>query len=189
MTQQADNDALSKARDRLCQEIGRNLLRFQLLELLLKDLVSTSKVEVTLDSVKRPQTDQQTLGGISTRFFEEVVSDLEPTPANDQTNHLRFESHLRISLKEDAKAEWIERVRKLVKERNDLIHTSLKTMDLKSVESCQKEIDFLVLQRGRIQHEIDWLKAFRNSQAEMRKEISELLKDPDFFQKLTGIRQ
>lgn len=178
------NEKLNKARDRICQETGRNLLRFQLLELLLKDLVSNSKIEVTLESVKQPKTDQQTLGGISTRFFEEVVSELDPLRASDQTNHAKIETYFRITLKEEAKAEWIDRVRKLIKERNDLIHTSLKTMDLKSVESCQKEIDLLIQQRSRIQFEIDWLKEFRNSQTEMRKEISELLKDPTLFDQL-----
>lgn len=177
---------LREAHDQLCQEIGRNLLRFQLLELLLKDLVSKSKVEVTLDSVKQPNADQQTLGGISTRFFEEVVSELDPTQANDQSNHLKIEFSFRIPLNQEAKNEWMDRVRKLIKERNDLIHTSLKTMDLKSVESCQKEIDYLTLQRSRIQLEVDWLKEFRNSQSEMRKEISKLLEDPTLFQQPNG---
>ncbi|MDQ8182207.1 hypothetical protein [Pelagicoccus sp. SDUM812005] len=73
-----------------------------------------------------------------------------PSQANDQSNHLKVGFNYRIPLKDEAKTEWMDRVRKLTKERNDLIHTSLKTMDLKSVEGCQKEIDFLVLQRSRI---------------------------------------
>lgn len=166
-----DPKDLKKAHDRLCQEIGRNLLRFQLLELLLKDLVAKSKVEVTLDSVKQPQTGQQTLGGISTRFFEEVVSELDPVQTSDESNHLKCEFYFRIPLNEEAKTEWMDRVRKLIKERNDLIHTSLKTMSLDTPGSCQKEIEQLLVQRKRIQLEIDWLKSARNGRSKMMKEI------------------
>ncbi|MDQ8184572.1 hypothetical protein [Pelagicoccus sp. SDUM812002] len=83
----------------------------------------------------------------------------------------------------------MDRVRKLIKERNDMIHTSLKTMDLKSVESCQKEIDFLVLQRNRIQLEINRLKAFSNSLSDLSKDAAEFLKDPELFEQLTKGQQ
>lgn len=84
-------------------------------------------------------------------------------------------------LTEEAKEEWMERVRKLIKERNDLNYTSLKTMELKSVESCQKEIDFLLHQRNRIQLEIDWRKTASNSLKDLSKDAASFLNDPELF--------
>lgn len=183
VNKETKSEELSKAHDQLCREIGRNLLRFQLLELLLKDLVSKSKIKVTLNSIKQPKTDSQTLGGISTRFFEEIVSELSLISADKtvaSADELSIETRFNVALEGKAKTEWMNRLGDLIKERNALVHTSLKTMNFGTPEDCRIEIEKLIDQREQIQREISWLKSFCKSQSEMMKEIAKLLRDPDF---------
>ncbi|MBC2605620.1 hypothetical protein [Pelagicoccus albus] len=187
MSETPETEEMRELRNLLYQEIGKNLLRFQLLEILLKDLVSKSDLKIKGEEISKPQTEQQTLGGISTRFFDKVVSDIDSKLAelaNHNTSQTTIFSGFRIKLEGEAKEEVTERMRKLVDERNDLVHTSLKTMDLETVESCRREIKTLQDQRVRIQREIVWLKSILEINSETMEKVFEELERPGFLHQI-----
>ncbi len=169
------------ARAQVFQLIGRNVLRFQQMELMLKDMISKSRISVTLgespdDRERRSQAiHKKTMGLLAGQLFDEAIlgqppSD-EPTffPEADKAV-ANGKAHIGIAFKlhlsEEDHALWKERFQKLIDERNELVHASLRHMNLETLDGCNKEIAALEDQRSRISAEFEHIKRLHQSISE-----------------------
>ena len=162
---------LTSARLLVYQGVGRNVLQFQRLELLLKDLLGWhqgSYTDETLaDEMKQRHEVQEkrTLGGLTGDLFQKVIQkqtdgDVDPTHGADPT---KFSHRFVITTSEEIHEEWHCRLKALVEERNQLVHLSLLDWDLDTLEGCQAVVAELDEQRGRIGAELDKVILYHDS--------------------------
>jgi hypothetical protein len=127
-------------------KIGRNVVLFQKLEILLKILVSRSEIGGGVDDLKRlhnaraAEIFRKTLGQLAGDYVEGCLgpeADEAPaTPKNLNGMHIsmKFSMEHNPEYYEAKKAE----LAKLVADRNDLVHhLLLQELDITSTESCQ----------------------------------------------------
>lgn len=192
----------SDARKEIQRVVGRNLLNFQRVEFLLKHLLGRSTVlgDVSdlVGALKRRQSkvSTQMLGLLAHQLFDEfLVSSSEPPPDTPQSGGNRsgsgreFAFAATITINEQHHAEWKERMAKLVKDRNWLVHQFLETFPpdtLDTQEGCQRALDALNQQHGRIREELEALKWLIESLEEMQGTLRESLHDPKFRRDLFG---
>lgn len=172
---------LPSARNLAYQGVGRNVLLFQRLELLLKYLLARHQgsytPETMVDELKRREeaVERRTLGMLAGDMFEKVI--LKPTggdfvPADDAAAG-KASHRFGITITEELHQEWQSRLNGLVDERNRLVHLSLLTWDLNTIEGCQAAITKLDEQRGRIAAEFEQVKRFREFLTQCLKELCE----------------
>jgi len=172
---------LTSARNLTYQGVGRNVLQFQRLELLLKYLLARHQGaythETMADELKRREetVEKKTLGMLAGELFEQVI--LKPgsgdfTPA-DGADSGKVSHRFGITITEELHQAWQSRLKSLVEDRNRLVHLSLLTWDLNTIEGCQAAIAALDEQRGRIATEFEQVKRFRDFFTQCLKELHE----------------
>jgi hypothetical protein len=176
---------LTAARNLAYQGVGRNLLQFQRLELLLKYLLERHQgsytIETMVDEMKRREKAQErkTLGLLSGDLFEKVI--LKPAsddflPADDAKEG-QFSHRFGIRIAEEVHQEWQSRLKDLVDERNRLVHLSLLNWDLDTIEGCQAVVAELDEQRGRIVAEFERVKRYYEFFTQSMKQVLEEMMD------------
>ena len=176
---------LTAARNLAYQGVGRNLLQFQRLELLLKYLLGRHQgyytIETMVDEMKRREEAQErkTLGLLAGDLFEKVI--LKPAsddflPADDAKEG-QFSHRFCIRITEEVHQEWQSRLKDLVDERNRLVHLSLLNWDLDTIEGCQAVVAELDEQRGRIVAEFERVKRYYEFFTQSMKQVLEEMMD------------
>ena len=176
---------LTAARNLAYQGVGRNLLQFQRLELLLKYLLGRHQgyytIETMVDEMKRREEAQErkTLGLLAGDLFEKVI--LKPAsddflPADDAKEG-QFSHRFGIRIAEEVHQEWQSRLKDLVDERNRLVHLSLLNWDLDTIEGCQAVVAELDEQRGRIVAEFERVKRYYEFFTQSMKQVLEEMMD------------
>jgi hypothetical protein len=168
--------------DEVLRRVGRNLLLFQQIELLLKALLSSAGIagyaaEIPTKSAQRAkEVAGKTLGQLAQQYQEEVLA------RNDHESHgpddLRepwFSYRFAIEADEAA----IERDRAvldaLVAERNDLAHTFLTRWKASSAASTEEALGYLDAQRERAIPVRDHLKSVLEALKEGQQQSAEYL--------------
>jgi hypothetical protein len=181
----ATNPELTSARNLAYQGAGRNLLQFQRLELLLKYLLGRHQgaytIETMVDEMKRCEKAQErkTLGLLAGDLFEKVIlkqtrGDVVPA---DGAGSGKFSYRFGITITEEIHQEWQSRLKDLVDERNQLVHLSLLTWDLDTIEGCQAVVAVLDEQRGRIVAEFEQVKRYHEFFTQCMQRLHEELMD------------
>ena len=179
------------ARARVFQLIGRNVLRFQRIELVLKSLVAGSQISITAGEVptaheRRIQaTNKKSMGLVAGQLFEEVLSNQPPAdddvPVSREEAKAGNKAHIGFSWKIHIPMEehlhWKTRLQKLIEERNELIHTSLLRLNLETLEGCQQGLASLEEQATCVLAEIERLKPLHEGAVESKRALLELLSD------------
>jgi len=138
------NPELTAARDLVYQGVGRNVLQFQRLELLLKRLLGCHQSTYTAETFKEDLTkrleaqDKKTLGLLAGDLFTKVILKARPVGPADNAPPDRLSIRFGITTSEAATHEvWQAQLKALVEERNQLVHTSLLNWNLDTPEGCQ----------------------------------------------------
>tara|TARA_R110002096_G_scaffold199271_14_gene383123 strand:+ start:164 stop:715 length:552 start_codon:yes stop_codon:yes gene_type:complete len=146
---------MSSLGEKALQKIGRNVVGLQKIELLLKTLVSLSKIEGNSSDIdqrfesRKGSIDKMTLGTVTREYFENLHSescDDTKFPDDDVYISLKF----RFDMKEEDVSSFQEFHKELVEERNHLIHGKLAYFDPSSSDMCLDLIDDLDTQYDRI---------------------------------------
>lgn len=148
---------LEEARNSALQKIGRNVLNLQKLEAMLRYLllVSDNTAPASTFSAEHAKRAKRIarmpMGELVERAAKDIfVSQEEKSkiPAGIQEPWLSF----RFSIESDdaTRLEWRKNLRKVVQERNALIHKMLSNFDPHAVESCRALSAVLDEQRARI---------------------------------------
>jgi len=173
-------------RDEVFRKIGRNLLNFQKIELMLKHLITYGRMSGYMSELKKNKerraatVHKQTMGNLIGQFIENTLLGLDDSPQST-TEHK--EPYLSFSFAVNADADFYESKRQalksLVNDRNDLIHHLLPRFNLNSIESCLEIEQYLDQQRERLIPEYDHLKSF----------IESLISHADFLNSEEGKKQ
>lgn len=192
------------ARAQVFQLIGRNVLRFQRIELVLKSMVAGSQISITQGESPTAHerhvqtTHKSSMGLVAADFFKDVITDQPPiddVPVSREeakaaaAGKVHIGHSFKVHLSPDEHIQWKDRLKKLIEERNELIHTSLLRMDLTTLTGCQQALASLEEQSTRVLEEIERLKPLHQSAVEAKEALRELLSDPSFIESLLPPKQ
>lgn len=188
--------APSETRKEVQRAVGRNLLNFQRVELLLKHLLGRSAVLgnvsdlVAAHEQRQKRVSEQTLGMLIRQLFEEFLFSRSAPPPDsllpDQRRELRDREiafAATITLGDEHHAEWKARLEKIVNERNWLVHHFVEHFppdQLDSDEGCKKALARLNAQHELFGRELSGLKMLIEHLHELHTTMQERLKDPQF---------
>ncbi len=181
---------LIKIRDEVFRKIGRNLLNFQKIELMLKHIITNGRMSGYISEIKANQEQRsaavhkQTMGNLVGQFVENTLLDHEE--ASQAPIDLK-EPYFSFSFTVNADADFFNSKRQalkfLVDDRNDLIHHLLPRFNGNSIESCLETERYLDQQRERLIPEYEHLKELIESLEEGKKVHAEFLSSEE------GIKQ
>jgi hypothetical protein len=133
----------------IARRIGRNVLLYQRIELILKELDRFSGISGTREELPRviskahKRSQGHTMGGAASRFLEQAASELSEEPVDLKGEEVHLSLHWSIKDGKLSRQKRGERFQSLVKDRNRLVHGILKEFDLTSVESCEELLEWL----------------------------------------------
>jgi len=183
-----DSDAeLKSIKDDVFREIGKNVLAFQIVEHLLKALVSIGQIEgvaselAAVRDLRMAQTAKLTMGGLASRFADEILS----APIDDPNEvHARNEVRISFSFAFESDDAFCEQqklaLKMLVEQRNELIHHFVPKWDWKSVESMRAALLRLEFLRKQTEAQRDFLNDVLRIYNETVKEHSAFLNSDEF---------
>ena len=132
----------------LFAKIGRNVVLFQQLEMMLKHLISRSEMSGVASELEAKQkkrtkeTFRKTLGQLAGDYVGDILQPVanEPDFSKEPENLTEPWFSIKFSFGDSEKfqAEMREHMADLVTQRNDLIHKMLPRLDLESDEKCNE---------------------------------------------------
>lgn len=185
---------IEEARRKMFELIGRNLLRFQKLEIVLKASVSGSKRTVVSDEMpprhirRAEEIRRSTLGMVAGEYFESVVvpqaapsTEEKPILPDAPHDKICFQVSFRTELPPEEHARLEERLRKLVDERNRLVHGFLLQFRIGTADECRAAIRHLEDQAQRIAIEFDFARTLYVRFEEGRRELMDYIQSEHFI--------
>jgi len=179
---------LSSIKDELFRKVGRNLINYQTIEQLLKQLILSSRISgpiSQLEEIRKQKSEEvkvQTMGTLAGQFIENTYQ--APKASSNQQAEIK-ETHLSTSFYFDVSDDVLESrkadLKKITDARNNLVHHLLPRLDLNSIESClaiSRELDEQREEQSKeIEHLISLIKQIGNSM----KEYTEFLKSDEGY--------
>lgn len=148
------NAELSRLREDVFREVGRNVVMFQDIERMLRILLNRGKFVATASQLaawknKAPAPYAKRMLGaliepLIERHFASGEAGEQTLPESDEIT-VGFE--FRVNLSDDQRAAFQQRLESMVKQRNELIHHLLDWLRLDTTENCQVAISRLQQQR------------------------------------------
>lgn len=183
---------IEAVRDEALRKLGRNIVHFSKIEVILKILLSVNQLkgiektfsDQSLENKTRFQ--KQTLGQLVQEFYKNILVDAsksEPIPDFS-------EAEISISFKviynnPDFLKVQKSKLKSLVAERNKLIHQDSAFIDTSSVEDCHNLIFLLDKQYSRLLAQLEELRLIMESFIKSAKAFEYFSKSPDFLQMLS----
>lgn len=172
------DSTLTGARNDAFRKIGRNVVLFQQLEVILKYLASAQQPSMPLSEAKRIREKREagirvkTLGQVAAQVVEQMLT---PACENSSAPDEITEPWLSLSYRIEVDPIELERnlaaLESLIKERNDLVHQLLSRWNLNDVDNCGLLSTELDRQRTRITAEIERYRAFATTVSESAREL------------------
>ena len=145
------NDGASH--DEVLLKIGRNMLNFQKMELMLKTLLATDNNPGKLsqnggmEALGDTALNKVTLGQLAPKYIDEFFTlDEDASEGEDTPFRIKVVTQTSVQEKEHVKQSWEE----LVRVRNTLVHIKFGKFNPDSEEECLKMISFLDQQHERM---------------------------------------
>jgi hypothetical protein len=167
---------LIKVQDEVFRKIGRNLLIFQKIELMLKYLIDNGKVSGYLRELNENQERRaseavkRTMGNLAGQFMETALQEHEESlqePFEAKEPYITFSFTVRAD--SDFYESKRQSLKSLVEDRNNFIHHLLPRFNPDSMESCLEIEQHLDRQREKLVPEHNYLKSLIESFEEAKK--------------------
>ena len=187
----SSDDALKVLQHDVERLLGRCLLRLQQYELLMKALVAHCQISGPPDALEKVRakrvevTGRKTLGALvgdflgSYIFADENGTSVEETkdsPEDSVWVNIRF--HIELP---EAEFDRIENdLKELVLLRNNLVHHFISQHDLGSPDGCRGAQETLVSAQGRINQQLDQLRAWYEEMEQCRRTVAEHVRSDVF---------
>lgn len=184
MDNKAAETDLDPARSEALRKIGRNVVNFQKMEAMLKELLLFGKVEGYGSELKQiveqraSQLAKQTMAKLADALVKSALPKGEsPDPRGpDDLAEPWFSFSCEILSSEEFIKERRRELKTVVEQRNKLIHQMLADFNPNSMESCLKLSSELDQQHDTIMPEYEFLKsmveALRSAQCEMIRQLA-----------------
>ena len=194
---QGDYSKRTSFRDELLRRIGRNVVNFQFLESILRDMIPTLSLQTTYpskhaQSVKTKQkAKKDTLGILAGTFLDGVFysSNVDVAESIEEVHEITLTSKFQIDADTEKIAERKKGLLRLVVERNKLIHREVLKVDLNSEEQCQCLSEKLDEQNDRIRENLMFLNNIRKAQREIYLELSRYIQPDEFVTAFLSAKQ
>jgi hypothetical protein len=142
--------------DEVLRRVGRNLLLFQQIELLLKDLLSKTGIAGHISEIPRKIAQRaedvggKTMGQLAKQYVEEILGESSATASTPEEIHEVYVSY-EFKIEADQATRDLDKavLDALVEERNHLAHTLLKQWNPASAASTEEALAYLEAQRER----------------------------------------
>lgn len=135
-------------------KLGRNLLRIQQLEIMIKSMVASSVIESntadlqgSLDKRKQnvaKKTLGQVVGDLTTDFLSQPASDeVQQQNHSEDTTNIQIRTSIRIELPPEDHQRTKQSLANLVELRNKLVHHFIEIHDISTESGCAKAETYL----------------------------------------------
>jgi hypothetical protein len=175
--------AVDAARNLALRKIGRNVVNFQKMEVMLKFIVTFANFSVPMSQiVEHLQAASMSvrnapMGVLVDKASKAIRSDHKSAPQDATEVWISFSLKLDDGVLQPR--EWRRMIGEVVKERNALIHQMLASFDPSSLDSCNALSGLLDVQRERIlpayQHLESLVKAIRETHQEIAANVDSIL--------------
>lgn len=171
--------------DEVFRRIGRNLLLFQHIEHLLKQLMASARLEGTVKSMqanfeeRQAKIHKQTLGQLAGQFVDDVLADAGERDAPENVDEAWFSFGFTIQTDSAFVEQHTAEMKAVVDARNDLIHHFLPRWSPASEDSTRAALEYLDHQRAQALPMRDRLQGFVNSLQEAAKAHAEFMSSPE----------
>lgn len=171
--------------DEVLRRIGRNLLLFQHIEHLLKQLMANARLEGTVKSMqasseeRRAKIHKQTLGQLAGQFVDDVLADAGERDAPENVEEAWFSFEFTIQTDSAFVEQHAAEMKAVVDARNDLIHHFLPRWSPASQDSTRAALEYLDQQRAQALPMRDRLQGFVNSLQAAAKVHAEFMSSPE----------
>ena len=171
--------------DEVFRRIGRNLLLFQHIEHLLKQLMTSARLEGTAQSMqatfdeRRARIHKQTLGQLAGQFVDDVLADAGEREAPENIDEAWFSFGFTIQTDSAYVEQHTAEMKAVVDARNDLIHHFLPRWSPASEDSTRAALAYLDEQRAQALPMRDRLQGFVNSLQEAAKAHADFVASPE----------
>jgi hypothetical protein len=159
--------------------VGRNLANFQTLEHLLKELLPTLQMQGTVTQIARSLEENKkrvrksSLGELSDEFHSSLFAPVATVEPSGPLTEPHFAFAIRVESTPEriraVKARW----RRLVAQRNRLVHSQLLEFDLSKREDCIRLSELLDAQNGEVCAMLDELALLRSHRASAAMALAE----------------
>ena len=178
----SDHDSTA-AQDVTLQKIGRNVVYFQKMEAMLKFILTVTNFAAPISAA------QEHLAARANSLRRKPMGDLveaaakglhnQPPAVPSDAKEVWVTHSLSLSEGGSRMPDWRREMRRVVKERNALIHQMVASWDPRSLDSCRALCKELDAQRERTlpayEHFQSIVKAIRESQLEMKLEVDDIV--------------
>jgi hypothetical protein len=171
--------------DEVFRRIGRNLLLFQHIEHLLKQLMTSARLEGTVHSMqanldeRRARIHKQTLGQLAGQFVDDVLADAGEREAPENVDQAWFSFRFTIQTDSAFVEQHTVEMKAVVDARNDLIHHFLPRWSPTSEDSTKAALAYLDEQRARALPMRERLQGFVKSLQEATAAHSQYMTSPE----------
>lgn len=176
--------------DEVFRRIGRNLLLFQNIEHLLKQLIASAPLEGKARSMqanfdeRRAKIHKQTLGWLAGQFVDDVLTGAGEPEAPENLDEAWFSFGFTIQADSAFVEQHTAEMKAVVDARNDLNHPFLPRWSPASEDSTREALAYLDEQRARALPMRDRLRGFANALQEAAKTHTEFLSSPESAREL-----
>lgn len=188
---------LSALKDELFRKVGRNLINYQTIEQLLKQLILSSRISgpiSQLEEIQKQKSEEvkvQTMGVLVGQLIENTYQ--APKASSNEQAEIK-ETHLSTSIYFDVSDDVLESrradLKKIIDTRNNLVHHLLPRLDLNSIESCLAISRELDEQREEQSKEIDILISLIKQMGNTIKEYADFMSTEEGYRRFElGILQ
>jgi hypothetical protein len=170
---------ISSSRDLTLQKIGRNVVNFQKMEAMLKFILTIANFSVPASKIQTHLETQakhlraKPMGHLVDRAAEALHAKAQSAPPD--INEIWFSHSFSLSEGHSQLSDWRREMRRVVRERNALIHRMLALWNPNSVDSCRNLCEELDAQRERMlpayKHLESVVKAIRESHEELARNV------------------
>lgn len=171
--------------DEVFRRIGRNLLLFQHIEHLLKQLMAGARFEGTVKSLqasfeeRRAKIHKQTLGQLAGQFADDVLSDAGDRDPPENVDKAWFSFGFTLQTDSAFVEQHTAEMKAVVDARNDLIHHFLPRWSPASEDSTLAALDYLDQQRAQALPMRDRLQGFVAFLQEAATAQAEIMSSPE----------
>jgi len=189
---------LDEAREKVMRKIGRNVIFYQEMELMLKHIISAysfSGYAGEIDSNRKKKTEKvrkKTLGVLTGEYIGNTHTEYKiPIVEISEEKRMYFDFNVNIECDSAYFQRKKQSLKTVVDNRNKLIHELLMDFELKSIAGCLKAEKYIDAQYDKLFPEHNTLKRISRTAEEGLKNLSEYFKSEKFKEdwELSALRQ
>ncbi len=193
----SSEEPLETAKNEVHRKIGRNMLKFQYMELMLKFLIANGQFSGTIETLsenlerQNASVSKKTMGKLVGDFLETTHTKQEKPEDIGDIDSIHLSFNFRVDCDQVYYDKRKEKLAEIVSQRNELVHHLLLKFNLESIENCTEIERYLDEQHDQLLPEINHLKSLIENLQRTKKELFEYVASEEYWAeiRLSELRQ